>query len=149
MDGKGGATKDQQRIDPLGRATRSDIQYMINRMMEVNNLPAHSIPAAPDPAKVRSFVERLYLVVLGRNGEEKGIKDWSNNLLGRKKSGADVAKGFAMSVEIKNKNLSDGDFLKTLYKGFFDREPDKALYALESFHVFTDPWLEFVAEEQD
>ena len=142
MDGKGGATKDQQRIDPLGRATRSDIQYMINRMMEVNNLPAHTIPAAPDPAKVRSFVERLYLVVLGRNGEENGIKGWSNDLLGRKKSGADVAKGFAMSTELKNKNLSDGDFLKTLYKGFFDREPDA-----QGYNEWMDKLYEGVSRE--
>ena len=124
LEGKGGATKDTQKIDPHGRATRTDIQYMISRMREVNYLPDYTIPSVADPAAVKSFVERLYLTVLGREGEKKGINDWTNDLISRQKNGADVAGGFAMSREFKNRNLSNDEFLKVLYKGFFDREPD-------------------------
>ncbi|MBR5066757.1 MAG: DUF4214 domain-containing protein [Lachnospiraceae bacterium] len=128
LEGKGGATKDTQKIDPRGRATRSDIQYMISRMQAVNYLPDYRIPSVADPVAVKAFVERLYLTVLGRDGEVKGINDWTNDLISRQKNGADVAGGFAMSREFKNRNLSNDEFLKVLYKGFFDREPDTGGY---------------------
>ncbi len=128
LEGKGGATKDKQKIDPLGRATRTDIQYMISRMMEVNYLSDYKIPSLADPAVVKPFVERLYQTVLGRQGEASGITDWTNRLVSKEKTGADVAGGFAMSQELKNRNLSNEEFVKVLYKGFFDREPDSEGY---------------------
>ncbi len=79
-------------------------------------------------AQVRAFVERFYTVVLGREGEADGINDWTNKLISKEKTGADVAKGFAMSKEFKNKDLKNDEFLKVMYKGFFDRDPDEGGY---------------------
>ena len=81
-----------------------------------------------DVTQVRNFVTRFYKVVLGRDGEETGINDWTNKLVTKERTGCDVAKGFAMSQEFKNKNLGNEDFLKVMYKGFFDRYPDEGGY---------------------
>lgn len=133
IEGTGGATKDQQRIYPLARATRSDIQTMLDNFYEVNGFPGRytvanvgpTPPPQADASEVRAFVERFYKVVLGRDGEGSGINDWTQKLVRKEKTGADVARGFAMSKEFINKNLSKEEFLKVLYKGFFDREPDE------------------------
>ncbi len=79
-------------------------------------------------AQIKAFVERCYLVFLGRAGEADGINDWTQKLINGEKTGADVARGFAMSAEFKNKNLKDDEFLKIMYSGFFDREPDEGGY---------------------
>ena len=81
-----------------------------------------------DAKQVRDYVTRFYKVVLGRDGEESGINDWTNKLVTKEKTGCDVAKGFAMSPEFTKKNLSNDEFLKTMYKAFFNREPDESGY---------------------
>ena len=138
IEGTGGATKDQQRIYPLARATRSDIQTMLDNFYEVNGFPGRYIvpnsgptptPQAK-PSEVRAFVERFYKVVLGRAGDEKGINDWTNSLLSKERAGADVAAGFALSDEFVGKNLPADQFLITMYRAFFDREPDTDGYNL-------------------
>lgn len=135
IEGTGGATKDQQRIYPLARATRSNIQTMLDNFTELHGFNGYKVSnVGPTPApqadydEVRLFVERLYLVILGREGDEKGIKDWTNDLLNGRKTGSDVAKGFVMSDEFVSKNLSNEQFLNTLYKGLFDRDPDNDGY---------------------
>ncbi len=84
-------------------------------------------------AQIRSFVVRFYKEVLGRSDEQiandkAGVDDWTNKLVTKQKTGADVARGFAMSKEFTNKNLGDDAFLKTMYRAFFDREPDEGGY---------------------
>ena len=39
-----------------------------------------------------------------------------------------VVHGFLYSPEFQNKNLSDSEFLKVLYKAYFDRSPDPEGY---------------------
>lgn len=78
--------------------------------------------------QVKAFVSRMYTVALGRNAEAAGLKDWSGRLLEKKIDGAGIAAGFIGSEEFTNKNLNNDDYLKVLYKTFFDREPDKAGY---------------------
>ena len=41
-------------------------------------------------------------------------------------SGTEAAYGFFFSKEFKDKNLSDEEFIKRLYKTFMDRDPDSA-----------------------
>lgn len=76
--------------------------------------------------QVRAFVERLYTLVLGRASDATGIDEWTQVLLSGKESGAKVAQGFVDSVEFKERNLSDRDYLTVLYRTFLNREPDES-----------------------
>lgn len=106
----------------------------------------YSVPVSPDPVFTISeessapatlvagaartgaegFVDRLYVNALNRNADESGRAYWINLLTSKAKSGTQVANGFFGSLEFTNRNLSNEQFVKTLYKVFFDREPDQA-----------------------
>jgi blue copper oxidase len=75
-------------------------------------------------AEVESFVSRFYTEVLGREAESEGLNYWSSRLAARSSTGADVASGFIFSPEFTQKGLNDNDFVKTLYRAFFNREAD-------------------------
>lgn len=76
-------------------------------------------------AQIRAFVSRMYTVALGREAEQKGLDDWSEQLINHTNDGAGLARGFICSAEFTNKNLSNDAYVNTLYKTFFDREPDE------------------------
>ncbi len=84
------------------------------------------------------FVERLYVVALGRKAEPDGKAFWVSKVLHGEYNGADCARFFLLEApEFMNRNLSVDDFVETLYKTFFDRESDAAgkqgwAYALNS-----------------
>ena len=77
----------------------------------------------PDPY-IEAFVERFYNEILDRSADEAGLRDWTQKLTSGKSTASDIAKGFIFSKEFKNRELSDDDFITTLYRSFFDREPD-------------------------
>jgi hypothetical protein len=79
---------------------------------------------------VAAFVSRFYQQCLDRNPERSGYDGWTNELLSRTKTGADVAYGFVFSPEFLGKNTSNEDYLTILYKAFFNREPDAAGWTL-------------------
>ena len=73
---------------------------------------------------VTDFVERFYSTVLGRDAEAGGRLYWVDSLSAGTRTGADVARGFIFSQEFTNRNLSDTDFVNTLYTSFFNRPAD-------------------------
>ncbi len=78
--------------------------------------------------QVTAFVKRFYKVVLGRPQSEidkdvDGINDWVNRLTSGQETGAQVAYGFVYSPEFQNKKVSNDEYVKTLYKSFFNRDP--------------------------
>ncbi len=81
-----------------------------------------------DRALVEAFVTRLYQQCLEREPDSSGLDHWVNSLLEGRHSGEAVARGFFLSVEFENRNLSDGVFVTILYRALFDREPDQAGY---------------------
>lgn len=85
-----------------------------------------------DRKQVRGFVERLYLKILGREGEEKGIEDWTNTIMNSMDTGGTaydagtvISKGFFTSEEYGLKQANNEQFLKDCYAAFFNREPDE------------------------
>jgi parallel beta-helix repeat protein len=78
------------------------------------------------PADVISFVTRFYQLCLDRNPDSTGLSNWGEELLSEKKTGADVAYGFIFSPEFEMKSIGNDDYLKILYRAFFDREPEPA-----------------------
>ena len=70
------------------------------------------------------FVERLYVVALGRASEPEGKAFWTEHVGNGDLNGAQCANEFLLSKEFNDRNLSDEDFLKVLYKTFFDRKAE-------------------------
>ena len=73
---------------------------------------------------VTKFIARCYKVCLGRKGDEAGVNAWCNQILTGKNTAKQAAHGFVFSDEFKEKNLSDEEYVKTLYRVFMNREAD-------------------------
>jgi len=70
------------------------------------------------------FVSRFYRHCLGREPDLPGLRGWVNAIKTGQLSGSDVARGFVFSEEFINKNVPNEEFVRILYKAFFNREPD-------------------------
>ncbi len=75
---------------------------------------------------VTRFMVRNYREFLGRSYDVDGLNDWCGKINRKEYTLEQVAYGFVFSDECKNMNLSNEDFVKMLYRGFFDREADDA-----------------------
>ncbi len=84
----------------------------------------HSTSSDERRRQIRGFVRRFYIQCLVREPDGTGMDFWSGSLSGGTKTGADVARGFALAQEFTNRNLSDSAFLDVLYSAFFDRSAD-------------------------
>ena len=73
---------------------------------------------------VEDFVSRFYTEVLGRTAETAGLQDWSDKLRNGEKDAQDVAVGFVFSDEFQEQPHTDEEFVRILYKAFFNREAD-------------------------
>jgi len=71
------------------------------------------------------FVSRMYTKALGRAFDVAGLNDWTNRYLTGEAKVSDIAFGFIFSPEFVGKNLSNSDYVDTLYRTFFNREPDE------------------------
>ncbi len=87
--------------------------------------PILSTMQHPNPL-IKPFVERLYTTILLREGEEEGVNNWTNLLLGCGATAADVARAFIFSQEFINQNLDDTTFVKRLYQALLNRPADSA-----------------------
>jgi hypothetical protein len=75
---------------------------------------------------VHDFVDRFYVDILQRHADPTGGNVWTDWLVTGVKSGADVARGFIGSQEFVARNLSNADYVNTLYNAFFNRQADTA-----------------------
>ena len=76
-------------------------------------------PVSPSFA---DFVERLYVVALGRASEPEGKAFWSEHVGNGDLTGAACANEFLLSKEFNDRGLNDEQFLTVLYSVFFNRE---------------------------
>ncbi len=83
-------------------------------------------PTFVEPKTIESFVKRFYKEVLGRTADAEGLAGWVEKLTSGEGAGADIARGFIFSPEFINQEKSNEDFVKVLYRAFFDREADTA-----------------------
>lgn len=103
--------------------------FATDTVMDDVTLYAKWIRHEPDPtevvkAQVTNFVTRMYTVALSRNPDDGGLKDWTNGLLTGQMDGASIARGFIFSKEFTEKNLSNEEFVDTLYSTLLGRQPD-------------------------
>ena len=81
---------------------------------------------APDRQKINSFVTRMYEQCLSREPDQAGLDGWAGQLDNGSMNGATIAQAFVFSNEMLDKNLSDAEFVKVLYRSMMGREADKA-----------------------
>ena len=75
---------------------------------------------------VTKFIVRCYRLCLGRDADKDGLNSWCTQILTGKNTAKEVAHGFVFSDEFIKKNLSDKEYVKTMYRVFMDREADPA-----------------------
>ncbi len=75
---------------------------------------------------VDDFINRLYANTLHRAPDDAGRAYWVRVLGSSDCTGTDVAMSLLSSDEFVNQNLSDEQFVTTLYNVFFGRTPDQA-----------------------
>ena len=72
------------------------------------------------------FVNRIYVKAMNRKGEEKGLNYWCGQIRSKKMTPVQVAESFIYSKEFTDKNLSNTEYIKVLYRTFMGREADSA-----------------------
>ena len=101
----------------------------------------------------QNFVENLYLNVLGRPFDTAGRDYWTDQLVNRGVSGADVVTAFMGSPEFSGIDASNEEFVRILYKVFLNREGSAGevagwVNALDNNASRTQVIHEFAASEE-
>jgi hypothetical protein len=97
---------------------------------------SHNIPFYNMSEDVQKFVIRIYESVLGRTPDNSGLTYWANELINGKKTGATVVANVIFGSEYTKKNVSDEEFIKTLYRAMMGREADNG--GLKSWKEYLD-----------
>ena len=74
--------------------------------------------------KLVEFVKRCYRVLLGREPDENGLKDWSDKLISGELSAAEVLHGFVFSDEFTSKDLTTEEALSRIGSMMLSLEED-------------------------
>ena len=73
--------------------------------------------------KIRAFVKHCYETVLGREGDEEGIANYTALVMDGKKTPKRVAYEFVFSPEFQGKIPGNEELIKILYRLYLNREP--------------------------
>ncbi len=87
--------------------------------------------------ETEAFVTRFYKTILGRDPDKPGLDNWVNSLISGERTAADVARGFVLSQEFLNQNVSNAEFVRRMYTAFLDRS------ALDDQPGY-DHWIDFL-----
>jgi len=74
--------------------------------------------------KILTFVEHLYVELLGRASDPAGLAYWSGELAAQTLTGSDVVRGFTSSSELIGSALSDQEYVNKLYTALLGRPAD-------------------------
>lgn len=87
------------------------------------NMPENGDYTIQNSQKSEAFIRQIYSTILGREPDAEGLQYWLDE---QKKgmSAADIVSYFFNSQEMKNKNLSNEDFLFYAYGAILGRQPD-------------------------
>ena len=100
----------------------TECDLSISKLSDSPSTPVTPSEPSTTGGTFEDFVERLYVVALGRASEPDGKAHWCKVVGNGSYSGADCARFFLTSPEFKGRNLNNEEFLKVLYKTFFDRD---------------------------
>ena len=114
-------TKDNMSFDVKADLKAGETYYIAVPTSEYGSFDLN-ISGGDTEKTFEDFVERLYVVALGRASEPDGKAHWCKVVGNGSYSGADCARFFLTSPEFNGRNLNDEEYLKVLYKTFFDRD---------------------------
>lgn len=84
-----------------------------------------TITVTPNSA-ILNFVRRLYTTCLDRDAETSGLNFYANKLANHQMTGTDAAKAFFFSQELLNSDISNDEFIRRMYRTFYNREADES-----------------------
>ncbi len=95
--------------------------------------PCDESPAAPPEENYtpQGFVVRFYTQALGRDADPAGLDGWTAAIENGSVTGADVARGFLISREFKNRGTTHEAFLNILFRTLMNMEAPA-----ESFEIW-------------
>lgn len=120
---------DYEKNYSMWQCTSSGVVDGIEGFVDLNftmNVIPKEPEADPPEQQVRNFVKRLYELTLNRKPDAAGLESWTNLLLNKEKTGAEVAEGFIMSKEFLSRDVSNEEYVEILYQTFLDRKSDKS-----------------------
>ena len=94
------------------------------RISEYGTLPYGPCAVCGEETTVVQFAKRMYTECLKREAEAEGLAFWSKGLYEHRMTGKSILNFFFLSSEIKNKNLTNREYVYRIYKVMLDREPD-------------------------
>ena len=74
--------------------------------------------------QLTAFVSRCYREALQRTADAGGLNNWCTQLLKGRQSPRQVVEGFVRSDEMVQRNLSDREYVETMYRLYLGREAD-------------------------
>ena len=74
---------------------------------------------------ITEFVTRFYNLILDREPDAAGLNTWTTLLTMGERTGVGAAEGFILSDEFLNKEMSNEEFIKIMYRTFLGREADE------------------------
>ena len=99
------------------------MKKLLKYLLLTTILLSSTLYGAPDctkSLKTQDFVQRFYAVILGRDADNAGMDDWTNQLLSRSATGANIAQGFIFSPEYNIASKDNTTYLNDLYAAFFN-----------------------------
>ena len=75
--------------------------------------------------KAAQFVTRAYRIILQREPDEPGLRDWVHRLSSGRASASDIIYGFFASDEFISRNFSDEEYVEFLYQALLSRGADE------------------------
>ncbi len=109
-----------------GSTSRSLIIYEFGFSKEFENLcKKFDIEPFKREDYLEAFVKRLYILVLGREYDPKGLNDWVKALKNGEQTASSIVKNFFFSEEFLNKNIDEEEFVKIAYLTILGREASK------------------------
>ena len=109
-------------------STGSSVSYngkTYSVVIDGNEAPADGIRYVSTSSDFSDFVERLYVLALGRASEKEGKEYWCEQVGNGNLTGGDCARFFLCSPEFKNRGLNRSQFVDILYWTFFNRDPEE------------------------
>ncbi len=100
----------------------SGLQEITDESWRVENISLKTVSLLPEEDQT-IFIERLYLIALNRRAEQNEMD--SSLYAFKTDSGAKVVLDLFQGQEFIDLQLSNADFIRTLYKTLFDRLPDQ------------------------
>lgn len=106
-----------------GEITRTEIYYHFLDSDEWHRIvSAHDILSGH--YQVGQFVDRMYDVVLNRQADSAGRKGWCDALISGTNDAVQMSYGFFFSKEYLEKNKSDEEYVRDLYRALMGREAE-------------------------